>query len=116
MLAPVQAYCTYAWESTLRSIVLARWEQQKATTMINDDDDPPEDRDSSEESHIPLRFKLDVAKEMYNQLPAEEKKAIDVRREQDRRKLYRTIPEIGEEEERVAKLGIHHRYVSLTDL
>ena len=109
-LAPVQAYCTYAWESTLRNIVLARWEQQKSSTVFDDDEDPPEDSDETPGgSHIPLDFKLKIAREMYDQLPTEEKAAIDRRREEDRKKMYRTIIQIGDKGEREAKLQVHQR-------
>ena len=113
-LAPVQAYCAYAWESTLRNIVLARWEQQKSSATFDDDEDPPEDADGPPgASHIPLPFKLKIAREMYDQLPADEKQAINARREEDRQKLYRTVPEIEEEKDRIAKLELHKKYYSL---
>lgn len=105
-LAPLQAYCSYAW-ATLRPIVLTRWEQQKATTTFADDEDPPVGEDCSPESCIPLTFKLKIAKELYDGLTTEEKKEIDVRRGEDRAKLYRRIPEIDVEEERHEKLRIH---------
>ena len=109
-LAPVQAYCAYAWESTLRNIVLARWEQQKSSAVFDDDEDPPEESDdTSGGSHIPLAFKLKIAREMYDQLPLEEKTAIDNRREEERNKLYRTVAQIGDEGEREAKLQVHLR-------
>lgn len=108
-LAPVQAYCTYAWDTTLRPIVLTRWDQQKQSDTFDDEDDPPEDAEGGE-AHIPLAFKLKIAKELYDGLPQAQKKEIDRRREEDRRKLYRRIPEIDDEEERVAKLKIHQKY------
>lgn len=110
-LAPVQAYCSYAWDSGLRQIVLTRWEQQKATITFDDEDDPPEDaEDSSVEACIPLSFKLKIAKELYDALPAEQKKDIDTRREDDRKKLYRNPPNIEDDKERIAKLQDHQRY------
>ena len=113
-LAPVQAYCTYAWESTLRNIVLAHWEQQKSSATFDDDEDPPEDANGPPgASHIPLPFKLKIAREMYDQLPADEKQAINARREEDRQKLYRMVPEIEEEKDRIAKLELHKKYYSL---
>lgn len=110
-LAALQAYCSYAWESTLRQIVLLRWEQEKHTMIIDDDDDPVEDPDGTPcvEACIPLTFKLKIAKELYDNLTPEEKKEIDIRREEDRKKLYRKIPEIGDAGERAAKLQIHAR-------
>ena len=110
-LAPVQAYCSYAWESTLRRVVLKRWNEQKATMVCSDDDDPPEDAEGPpEEVCIPLSFKLQIAKEYYEKLSDEEKKEIDRRREEDRGKLYRTISQIPEDSERIAKLAIHKGY------
>ena len=108
-LAPVQAYCTYAWDSTLRPIVLAHWESQKKSATFADDEDPPEADGPPEETCIPLAFKLKIAKELYDQLDAKEKKAIDERREEDKNKIYRKITEIDDEEERHEKLRVHHR-------
>lgn len=108
-LAPVQAYCSYAWP-TLRPIVLTRWEQQKRTDTFDDDDDPPVGEEYSPEACIPLAFKLKIAKELYDGLTAEEKKEIDRRREEDKKKMYRKIPEIDDDEERNAKLRIHQKY------
>ena len=63
-LAPTQAYCSYAWDSGLREIVLACWEQQKASATFDDNEDPPEDADGlSTEACIPLAFKLKIVKE-----------------------------------------------------
>jgi hypothetical protein len=112
-LASVQAYCSYAWESTLRAIVLKRWEEQKTSATFEDDEDPPEDPDAppSPESCIPLAFKLKVAKELFEKLSAEEKKVIDARREEAQKRLTRKIRDIKDEEERVAKLKTHQKYV-----
>ena len=112
-LAPVQAYCTYAWESGLRTIIATRWEQQKASTMVPDDEDPgPEDDDGSPTA-IPLAFKLKIAKEVYSQLSVDEKKAIDHRREEDQRRLYLPVYRLANAEDRIAKLKTHKRYLSL---
>lgn len=107
-LAAVQAYCAYSWDSILRPIVLTRWEQQKKSDTFDDEDDPPEDVNSTE-ACIPLAFKLKIAKEVYDGLSTEEKKEIDRRREEDRRKMYRKIPDIGEDGDRIAKLQIHKK-------
>lgn len=95
-------------------MVLVRWEQQKKSATFEDDEDPLSDTDvSSVEGCIPLAFKLKVAKELYDSLSAEEKKAINLRREEDRKKLYRTIPQITDPGERKAKLELHERYLNL---
>lgn len=112
-LAALQAYCSYAW-STLRPIVLARWAAQKTSATFEDEDDPPQAAEGSTDHPdgcIPLSFKLKVAKELYAQLPAEAKKEIDRRREEDRQKLYRRIIDIDDEGERNAKLQVHQKYV-----
>ena len=112
-LAPLQAYCSYAW-STLQPIVLTHWEQQKKSTTFDDNDDPDVDVDgASTEACIPLSFKLKIAKELFDGLTTEQKVEIDVRREEDRKKLYLGVPEIKDEGDRVAKLQIHQRYHSL---
>ena len=108
-LAPVQAYCSYEWETSLRAIVFEQWEKQKYSESFEDDEDPPEDATSLEDC-IPLSFKLKIAKELYDRLPSEMKKEIDRRREEDKQKLSRRIPEIKDEKERLAKLRIHQRY------
>ena len=116
-LAPVQAYCSYTWVSTLRPIVLARWQQQKATITFVDEDDPtPDPSVPPEEACIPLSFKLDIAKEMYNGLTQQQKDEIDVRREEDQQKRRRKITEITNDEEREEKLQLHQKYVNLTQV
>ena len=117
-LAPVQAYCTYAWELTLRSITVTRWEQQKASTMVPDDEDPnPEDDDGEaadgSSNAIPLAFKLKIAKEVYSELPDDEKKAINLRREEEQRKLYLPVYRLADAEDRIEKLNTHKRYFFL---
>jgi hypothetical protein len=79
--------------------------------MFDDDDDPTGDIDgSSVEACIPLSFKLKIAKEVFDGLPKEAKSEVDRRREEDRQKLYRRIPEIDDQGERDAKLETHRRY------
>lgn len=115
-LAPLQAYCSYAW-TTLQPIVLTRWQQSKASATFDDVEDPSEDAEgTSAEACIPLSFKLKIAKEIFDELSAAEKAEIDTRREEDRKKLYLSIPELTDERDRTAKLEIHQRYCSLTDL
>lgn len=109
MLAPVQAYCAYAWESGLREVVISRWEKDKLSHMSTDEDDPTPGSVTGPASHIPINFKLKIAKEIYNKLTDEEKKEINTRREDERKKLYRTIPEINDPEEREKKLLMHLR-------
>ena len=108
-LVPVQAYCSYAWDSSLRAIVLTRWEQQKKSATFHDDEDPPEDVDDAEE-YIPLAFKLKIAKEVYDGLSSDEKKDIDRRHEEDRKKMYRRVFDIDDNEEQIDKLRTHQRY------
>lgn len=113
MLAAVQAYCSYAWDSIVRPLVLTRWEQQKGTETFADAEDPLDEDEASPsdtDSGIPLTFKIKVATELYDLLPAEEKRNIDRRRAEDKKKLYRSIPQIPDDVERRAKLRIHKRY------
>jgi hypothetical protein len=79
--------------------------------MSADDDDPPADSIETPRSgsHIPISFKLKIAKEVYNSLTSEEKKLVNARREVDSKKLYMTIPEIEDAGERNAKLLLHHK-------
>ena len=110
-LAPVQAYCTYAWDSGLRETVIARWEEQKLSYMSPDEDDPTTDSTDTPGSapHIPINFKLKVAREVYNSLTTEQKKELDDRREEERNKVYRTIQDITDVEERDEKLSLHQQ-------
>ena len=113
-LAPVQAYCSYAWDSVLRPIVLTRWAQAKTSETFNDEEDPPEDDDTSSiESCIPLSFKIKIARELYEGLTDAEKDDIDRRREEDRKKMYLRVTEL-EEEDRVVRLQINKKYYLLT--
>jgi len=110
-LAPVQAYCAYAWDLGLRDTVISEWNKEKRTYMLFDDEDPaPGSSDTLDPgSHIPLAFKLKVAKEAYGKLSEEEKKEVDCRREQERDKLYRLVTEITDVEERNKKLLSHEK-------
>ena len=77
--------------------------------MVADDDDPsPESTETSESaSHVPIDFKLKVAKEVYDSLSPKSKKKVDDRREKDRKEQYRPILEITDIEERDKKLALH---------
>ncbi|KAF9642118.1 hypothetical protein BDM02DRAFT_3193876 [Thelephora ganbajun] len=110
-LAPAQAYCTYTWDKGLRDVVIARWEGQKQSYMSVDEGDPTADsiETPGSGSHIPIDFKLKVAKDIYNSLSVEEKKLVDDHREDERRKLYRSIPEITDIKERDRKLLMHQQ-------
>ena len=77
--------------------------------MLADGDDPTADSIDTpgSASHIPIDFKLKIAKEIYESLGADEKKRVDDRREEDRQKMYRAIPKIENIEERNQKLLMH---------
>ena len=79
--------------------------------MSADKDDPPADsvKSSVAGSHIPIDFKLKIAKEVYNSLSLAEKDLIDQRREEERSKLYRPVLEITSAEERDKKLLTHQK-------
>lgn len=79
--------------------------------MSADDDDPTADsiETPGSGSHIPIDFKLKIAKEVYNELSEEEKKQVDDRREDEWKKMYRLIPEITDAEEREEKLRVHQQ-------
>ena len=72
-----------------------------------DDEDPPSGGSDGTEGHIPLAFKLKVAREEYEKLSDEEKNEIDRRREDDKKKHGLKIPEIDNEDERIQKLRLH---------
>ena len=98
-LAPLQAYCSYAWDS-LQPIILTHWEQQKKSDTFNNEEDPTEDdEDTLDEAQIPLSFKLKIAKELYVQLPLEEKRKINAWCEEDKKKMYCRVTEINDDEE-----------------
>ena len=106
-LAPAQAYCTYAWDSGLREIVVARWEEHKKSNLTAQENVTVDESAEVSTSHIPIDFKLKIAKEVYDSLSPDEKKLVDDRREEDRKKLYRPIQEIEDIEERDTKLASH---------
>lgn len=109
-LAPLQAYCSYEWD-TLQSEVIARWEKEKATNTFEDDDDPPVVVGRpTPEAFIPLSFKLKVVKESYEKLSTARKGEIDRRRDNDRGKVHRKIPDITDERERIEKLQSHNKF------
>ena len=107
-LAPAQAYCAYAWDSGLREIVIARWAEQKQSHMSSDEDNPVPGSVEPGAS-IPINFKLKIAREVYNLLSTKEKKLVDDRRQEDWSKLYRSIVDISDVEERVKKLTLHKK-------
>lgn len=100
-LAPAQAYLSYFWDHGFKEVVQARWEEHKISNPTPDADD------SSEQSGVPIYFKLKVAKEAYDSLTPDEKKNVDDRREANRNKLYQSIQDIRDIEERDAKLTTH---------
>ena len=112
----MQAYCTYAWDSGLKETVTKRWDEQKRSLMAADEDDPSPEETSGTGFHIPIDFKLKVAKEVYNSLSDKEKKKIDDRREKDRKQQYRSISQIADVEERNKKLASHQQYGILSAL
>ena len=77
--------------------------------MLADGDDPTADsiETPGSASHIPIDFKLKIAKKIYESLDPDEKKRIDDRREEDRQRMYRAIPKIENIEERNEKLLTH---------
>lgn len=77
--------------------------------MSADEDDPPAGLIGTQDpgSHIPIAFKLKIAKEEYDKLSDEARKLVDDRREEDASKLYKTIPEITDIGERSEKLTLH---------
>lgn len=79
--------------------------------MSTDEDDPPAGLIKAADlgSHIPIAFKLKVAREEYDALSDEAKEQVDSRRERDQMRLYKTIPEITDVEERNDKLASHQQ-------
>lgn len=110
-LGPAQAYCTYAWESSLKAIVIQRWEEQKQSRMVADEDDPSPESVSAPESasHIPIDFKLKIAKEVYDSLTPEKKKEVNDRRDEEWKQQYRSITQITDIEEKTEKLTMHQQ-------
>lgn len=79
--------------------------------MSADEDDPAANSAETPgpDSHIPIDFKLKIAKEAYEELTPEQKKQIIDRRDDEWKKLYRGIPDIPDAEERDAKLLLHQQ-------
>ncbi|KAF9777754.1 hypothetical protein BJ322DRAFT_1114803 [Thelephora terrestris] len=105
-LAPAQAYCTYAWNSGLSKIVSARWERERQSRPSAAGSGSAV---AAANSSIPIDFKLKIAKEVYDALPADEKKKIDDCRDKEWKKLYRPIRDIENVEDRDEKLAMHEQ-------
>lgn len=103
-LAPAQAYCTYAWDSGLKEIVIARWNEEQSNATANG---AASARTSN--SNIPIDFRLKIAKEVYEALPPAERKQIDDRREREWRRIYQPICDIQDDAERDEKLALHEQ-------
>ena len=76
--------------------------------MSSDEDDPVPGSVGPGAS-IPINFKLKIAREVYNSLSTKEKKLVDDHHQEDRSKLYRSIADISDVEERVKKLALHKK-------
>lgn len=94
---------------------MACWEDQKHTYRFTDAEDPParsvrlKASGAAAGSHIPIDFKVKIAKEVFSTLSSKEKKAIEKRRDEQWKRLYSTIPEIENIKERDEKLDLHHK-------
>ena len=58
---------------------------------------------------IPINFKLKVAKEVYEALPADEKREVEERREEDWKRRHRATRDIEDTRERDEKLALHEQ-------
>jgi hypothetical protein len=78
--------------------------------MSTENGDPTADtiNTSGSSLHIPINFKIMVAKEQYNLLTPAQKKEIDNHCEEDVQKKYRSILDIDDDGERIEKLREHH--------
>ncbi|KAF9790754.1 hypothetical protein BJ322DRAFT_1104403 [Thelephora terrestris] len=103
-LAPAQAYCTYAWNSGLGKMVSAHWERERQSRPSAAGGGSAV---AAANSSIPIDFKLKIAKEVYDALPANEKKKIDDLRDEEWKKLYQPIRDIENMEDRDKKLAMH---------
>lgn len=79
--------------------------------MFADEEDPSPELVQTPESasHIPIDFKLKIAKDVYESLSPKEKKEIDDRREAERKQQYRSIADIKDIRERDKKLTLHQQ-------
>lgn len=90
---------------------MEKWEELKGSHMSTDEDDPAAGSIETlgPDSHIPIDFKLKIAKEAYEELTTEQKKQVTDRCDEEWKKLYRGIPEITDVEERRNKLLLHQQ-------
>ncbi|KAF9778391.1 hypothetical protein BJ322DRAFT_1025103 [Thelephora terrestris] len=95
-LAPAQAYCNYNWESGLKDVVEARWDQHLKSQPT-----------PTSAAQIPIDFKLKISKELYDALPPDERKQVEERRDAEWAKLYRPVRDIVDPQERDEKLTWH---------
>ena len=109
-LAPAQAYCTYAWDSGLKETVAARWKQENQLPSDAEEDGlTTESAEASTSNPIPIDFKVKIAKEVYEALPAEEKKKVLDRIEEDHEKAYQPVQRISDIAEKDKKLSAHEK-------
>ena len=109
-LAPAQAYCTYAWDSGLKEIVTACWKEERSPPPDAEEDGlTTESAEASTSNSIPIDFKIKIAKEIYEALPADEKKKVLNRIEEDRKKMYQPVHAISDLAEKVKKLSVHEK-------
>ena len=110
-LAPAQAYCTYAWDSGLKEVIAARWKQEKQPPPNTEEDDSAtESADAPTPNSIPIHFKIKIAKEVYDALPANEKKKILNRIKEDHKKMYQPVRAISDLTEKDKKLFVHEKF------
>ena len=109
-LAPAQAYCTYTWDSGLKEIVTARWEEEKRLSSNTEEDgSAAESAEAPASNTIPINFKIKIAKETYEALPADEKQKVLDRIEEDHKKTYQPVHAISDLAEKDDKLLAHEK-------
>jgi hypothetical protein len=86
--AALQAYVKYYWESKIKEVVIERWAPTPETDLFgqieNGEDQVAWEAMTPMEKNIPLWFRMEVGRELYEAESEETKAEVDRRREQEK--------------------------------
>jgi hypothetical protein len=86
--AALQAYVKYYWESKVKQVVLDRWAPTPETDLFgeieNGEDQVAWEAMTPMEKNIPLWFRMEVARKLYERESEEIKAEVDRRREEEK--------------------------------
>ena len=93
--AALQAYVKYFWESKIRQAVVDRWAPTPETDLFgeieNGEDQVAWEAMTPMEKNIPLWFRMEVGRKLYEAEPEEVKAEVDRLREQEKQDATTTL-------------------------